>query len=78
LNTQTLWPTPRKERCYGNGAQPVAEIGSAEQHKKIRIDLQIRRGQEYPKSKSIKKGKISKEAKRKGLCISLTFPEVKR
>jgi len=73
LNSQTPWPTQRKERCFGNGAQPVAEIGSAQQYKKIGIDLQVRRGQEYPKSKSIKKGKTSKDAKKEASVSVLAF-----
>jgi len=35
--------------------------------------LQIRRGQEYPKSKSIKKGRISKEAKKEAFVSVLAF-----
>jgi len=41
--------------------------------RKIRIDLQIRRGQGYPKSKSIKKGKISKKAKKEAFVSVLAF-----
>jgi len=39
----------------------------------MRLDLQIRRGHEYPKSKSIKKGKISKEANKEAFVSVLAF-----